>query len=772
MNIKFSEFITGNLFAGNAKVSLDSLISNKELLPQECLRTLSDREELLGEILSALQGNDNRVVYLNSPTGVGKTSLLKTIVRLLDGAVFTHYYECSEVTNLDDILLSLFRYLKRNTPRDADYNRNFRVSTTFSLDERVVNRIKNLEKPLLLVIDGAENIFCKGRESVSGELLAFLRFVQTIPAIRIIIAGETNLNSDSIKIHPIKIEGLDRAKAVDFIKAQSFTDVEPVIDDILKLTGGFPEKILLLATLSKALGITANELIKKINSSGIDAEKCVNEIVCSLIPDDYRDLTGFFALVRHPFSLDTLKKLDIIPEVEEKTAFLSSIMVLSENNGNFQIKQPLKNHIASRLSPDEKTKTHAMLEELYATQISSRLEDRILPVSRKILHSEQYYHKQAFARMDINGKRHAKMPDMHELGYDISFDNDEDMTIRLTEAEKSLVEGESENVMEAETSEYVSQEPPAKTDTTPDKKPDIQPALRKLSEHELKEMLANCEKQGDRTAYNSVLFNLANLYKEHFHHEQALTHYYSILNAAEAEVPASILFNLYENLGEIYSFRQDFSTALNWYTKALKAVEDNQNASQLAEIYFKHALAYDDAGDYDMALEFYSKNVDMSDNTEINPFLSASYSNMAAIFEEKGELTNTIKYYEKALKVDTAENNLEGQYEALSKLGDVYFETGNYAAAAKCFYGGLSVAKKLNDPYRTAMSYIDVGDFFLAEKSYEKTIKAYILAKKTIENTVSTDSKEKIERRLREVMNELGKERYIELIGKIKGKHA
>jgi tetratricopeptide (TPR) repeat protein len=624
----------------------------------------------------------------------------------------------------------------------------------------------------LLVIDGAENIFCKGRENVRDELLAFLRFVQSIPAIRIIIAGETSLNSDLIRVLPIKIEGLDKAKAVDFIKAQSFINVEPVIDDILRLTGGFPEKILLLATLSKVMGITADELIKKINSSGIDVEKCVNEMIYSLIPADYRDLTGFFALVRHPFSLDTLKKLNIMPDIEEKTAFLSSIMVISENNGSFQIKQPLKNHIALRLSPDERTRIHALLEELYATQISSRLEDRILPVSRKILHSEQYYHKQALARMDISGIQPAKTPEGYELNYDIFPDSDEDMTIRLTEAEKILIESESGGAMEVEAFVHASHEPPVKPDTTSDKKTDTQLSLRKLSEQELKEMLANCEKQGDKSAYNSVLFNLANLYKEHFHHEQALTHYYSILNAAEAEVPATILFNLYENLGEIYSFRQDFSAAINWYTKALKAAEDNENASQLAEIYFKLALAYDDAGDYDMALEFYANNADMSDNTEINPFLSASYSNMAAIFEEKGELENTIKYYEKALEVDTAENNLEGQYEALSKLGDVYFETGNYAAAAKCFYGGLSVAKKINDPYRIAMSYIDVGDFFLSEKSYEKTIKAYILAKKTIENTVSTDSKEKIERRLREVMNELGKERYMELIGKIKGKHA
>lgn len=756
MSIKFSEFIKRNFPKGG-------MLTGE--IPMELARTLSDREEIISEIFNILTAEDNKAIALDGNFGAGKTGLLKSVISLLESSALTYYYECSEVTNLDDILLSLFHYLKKNTPRDLDYARNFRVSASFSLDERVINRIKNLEKPLLLVLDGTENIFRKGRESASKELLTFLHFVQAIPAIRIIIGGKNQIKSNEIKIYPIKLEGLSREKAVNFIKAQSITTSEQDIEDIFKVTGGYPEKILIFSMLSRILGTNAGELIEKMRLSGRGIEKYTDDMVYSLIPAEYMDLTGFFALVRHPFSLDTLRKLNIVPDIEEKTSVLSSLMVLSENNGNFQIKQPLKSHIALRLSTGEKIKIHTYLEELYSKQIISKLEDRILPVSRKILHSEQFFHQTSLSRLLNSEDTDTKASGTREPLQEIFHGFDEDINIKLTEDEKNLIENVSLHEQVGDLHDFketVINEPVASSE----------PNLQELSEQELNQMLVDYERQGDRLNYNSVLFSLANLDKEHFRHVQALEHYYSILNASPEHVSDSILFNIYENLGEIYSFRHDFTSAVNWYNKALKVAQDKGNSSQLSEVYFKLALAFDDWEDYDMALKYYLKNVDTSTDAGLNTFLSASLSNIAAIYEERSEQEKAVEYYEKSLEADISANNLEGQYEILSKLGDIYFETGNYPSAAKCFYRELTIAKQINDPYKIAMSYIDIGDIFLFEKNYEKTIRAFILAKKSIENTVSTDSKEKIDRRFRQIIGELGKENYMELIGKIKAKHA
>ncbi len=754
------------------------------------------RKDMAKEIIQLLSSEKIKLVYINAPSGAGKTRFLKSVRSILEKQVLTYYYECSQATNLDDIILSLFNYLKSVTVKDKEYIKNFKISASFSIDERLINRIKNLKKPLLVIIDGMENLFETADISVKKELLEFLDFISSVPEIKIIAAGEEFQEFETKnQVYTLYLENLKKKEAINIARNAGISAEDSLIEEVLNITKGYPENILMFSALIKSMNTSAGELAEKIKSSGEAFEKAASKKLYGSIPVEYKEIADFFLLVRHSFSADTLKKISFTPDIEEKIAYLESIRILNNNNNAFQIKQKLKNYLAPKILKEEKVKIHSWLYELYSGQISARLENRLLPVSRRVLYSEQYYHYKQLAELGVipdykaKTKRRedaesflakfkagsyevARLPEPDENEdmagkLDDFAENDDSLEIRLSEEEKGLVEENSqENPTLEGNSLHETRIEPLKSDDSGKQESDS----FELMEKELRESLVSS--RADSLNHNYNLFKLASLYKEHYRHDQALQGYYSILNSDRTAIPEDILPETLESIGEIYDYRKEFDSSISYFERALVEAEKLGIKEHKARIYFKLALAYDDSGDYDNALNFYQKNLETSGNPDENQFLAAACSNTAAIYDEIGNPAKAVEFYQKSLRIDEQAKNREGEYEVLSKLGDIYLETGNYPEAKKCFYRELHIAKDTGDPYKIAMSYIDIGDIFLVEKSYEKAIKAFILAKKSIDKTISTDSKEKINRRFSRVIDEIGKDYYTELIQKIRSKNA
>ncbi|MGD9581212.1 MAG: tol-pal system YbgF family protein, partial [Vampirovibrionia bacterium] len=84
----------------------------------------------------------------------------------------------------------------------------------------------------------------------------------------------------------------------------------------------------------------------------------------------------------------------------------------------------------------------------------------------------------------------------------------------------------------------------------------------------------------------------------------------------------------------------------------------------------------------------------------------------------------------------------------LSRVGTIYCELGETELALKYYKQELLIAKKVIDPYWIAMAYLDLGDLHYFMEEFIKAAKYFFISKKVIRKSISTDSKEKIERRL------------------------
>ena len=125
----------------------------------------------------------------------------------------------------------------------------------------------------------------------------------------------------------------------------------------------------------------------------------------------------------------------------------------------------------------------------------------------------------------------------------LSEDKNDDSKIKLSEEEKKLfdtTQHETED-LKVETSEEISSE--VYTEIS---------AEDKNNEEELLKILNLYENQKDYLKYNDVLFNLANLHKDHFRHDQAMKHYYEILNSEEQYIPESIKAEVLEGVTILY----------------------------------------------------------------------------------------------------------------------------------------------------------------------------------------------------------------------------
>jgi tetratricopeptide (TPR) repeat protein len=823
-------FITKLASSINTAEEAQNLFTEK--MPEGILYNLVNRTDYLEETCQALNSN-NKIVFISGFQGTGKTDFLNTIIAAREEYVLNFYYECSAITQLDNIILSLFNYLKKISIKNADYKRNFRISNSQSIDERLINSIKNLERPLLITIDGFENLLYDTESEEYKDLIHFLEFASCIPEIKIIIAGR-RVDISSFKkrenFFEVRLGGLEEQKANQVLRANGLQETESGFSQIYQVTRGYPENLLWFCNAVNTLKVRPFELMQEYFAQESKSfEEFIYQKIYYSISENYHKIACFFSAIRHSVNIETLKKLDFEKDIEEKIEFLCGKMILSQSRTNFYIKSLLKQTIYLKISQEDKMKIHRYLYEIYSEQISKKLEERAFEVSRKLLYTEQYYHYMCLINMgekalpDIKSSTLSNLkPDFKYLYTNVAdnlftgseessvqvveeatpiheqkssekvlyrnFYNISDFKIELTEEEKALLGEEDkfpdlEIKKEADSPKVISfqerkEEKNNNLSELEIKAENLLTEANSLYETRMfdsaidkyKECLILFERLSDIKKAHQVLISLATACSECYKHDAALLYYFRIINSESEEITKSQKISALSGVADIYNYRNDFDTSLKFYERALQEADKATDIKQKSRVCFRKALVYDDLGDYDSALEFYIKNTGISENPEINPDISAAYANIAAIYEERGDLNKAREYYSRALKFDTVMNNKEGQYEILSHIGNIHFEQIDYPRANQCFHKALEIAKQINDSYKIAMSFLDIGDIHLQEKHYEQSLKAFIIAKKTIEKTISTDSKEKIDRRLKKVISEIGEQNFKQIVDKLKKK--
>jgi tetratricopeptide (TPR) repeat protein len=522
-------------------------------------------------------------------------------------------------------------------------------------------------------------------------------------------------------------------------------------------------------------------------------------------------------------------------------------MILTFEDNYYYMKDFFKKIVYASMLDNEKTKIHKYLNELYIREESKKLSERIIPISRRLLHSEQYYHyitlKKLQKEFDILEFKSAGLSAQKVKPTDAVIDYlkvrnkpdnafiepkrekvlpENDFDIILTEEEKMLLNeniSDDTSVSDSPNIEELFENPLMKEKFSDsevndafnkalqfeqDKNYDLalnsykkayelsqkasdKSFLAKIS-NSIGGILNNVNKYdeslkyyenslniykdlNDKKSVSIIYSKIANIYKETFKHESALQCYQKLLSMPEENLEEKLKLEVFSGIAEIYSYREDFENALKYYLEAYEKVKMSDDNKTKSMLLFKIALIYDDLNHSQNALEYYNKSIEKGLIEAPTSHLASSYVNAASIYEETKDKVKAEEYYLKSLDIDSELKNYEDRAQTLSRLASMALESGNSQKALDYYKQELECAKVSGNPYTQASSYLDLGDFYLSENSFEKAIKTYFSARKSIGKEISTDSREKIDRRLRMILNQIGRESFNAILESLKKKN-
>ena len=253
--------------------------------------------------------------------------------------------------------------------------------------------------------------------------------------------------------------------------------------------------------------------------------------------------------------------------------------------------------------------------------------------------------------------------------------------------------------------------------------------------------------QNDKDSANLALLALGKIYKESYKYTAARRIYEGFIQNPDS-CSNSIIGYSYIALAEIEEDSSNLEKSVLYYQKAFQMASVIHNSAFLAEAYFKYALILDDNAQLEMAKKYYEKCTEIK---EENPYLSSAYTNLAEIYKERGNVKECAMNYNSALKIDLENTNYDGIYYICTELAAI-FKKRDLEKSLNYTLKALSCAKRLNEKFYIISSYTKAGECYYEMKNFEKSFKAFILAKKISEKEgIIPDNIDIIEKRTKEL---------------------
>ncbi len=816
MNYLKSDIIAANTPLDLAKVASDTL--------DPYLKFYSlIRLENLGEFVTSF--DNYKFFSVRGVEGSGKSSFKTLVKNLIDNNILFFDYNCSDITELDDIFLKFYKFILKH-PIKGDILRKKTISKSQSIDEQILYYLKNSSGNIVLIFDNFEKLLDENCEFRAQNVKSFFEFLSSLNDIKVVIFTSVKLESvlelpDNIHFST-RLEAIEEDKIKDFFSIFKIDIPNSLLSQVYDLTSGHIFSLKFLAMATKILNLPVSELIKDCTLKRQELNIYIAKKLISKLSQDAKKVLYYAVFFRHDITLNILKSIDYFEDVSRDVELLKNYMLLDDEN-DFEIRDFLRKMLYDTFPTKEKMKLHEKIADFYGEQLPLKPNERVLEISRTSMYSEKFYHYNVYSKLSksvelqTNGAADSKFkadkissadrfkymastkyfPDFEIKTADdektnndaVSIDIDE-QDLNLSDDEKALLNDisvDNGSLDEKNNTDFLfendSQEQPVEEDFSFDE--NFAEDFSEVADIDFDDKIkaenfinkANDALQNDNfndaityfknamallqdldnSAYKQTKLTMIRVLIDSFKYDDAfryLNEMYDDSDVSQFQVDVLI------ELGSVSEYKNDSNTALDYYSKALNCASELDLPALTSKAYFKMALLFDDANDINNALEYYLLAVDDALCAENSIILASAYSNIASIFEEKGDYFNALSYYKKSLKEDEFNKNHEGLAKTYSAIGNIFLKKNEYKVAIKSFIKETQVAKLTADCYLVASAFLELGDTFLSIQDYKNALKAYLLAKKNIDATISTDSKNKIERRFDTIVEEIGESAY------------
>lgn len=803
---------------------LNIFLDQKDLLVQ----TKSDINPFLLENNSAqiekiynfYKSNVN-LLYVNGFSGTGKAKIVDYSLAFLASETITLKYNCFNSTVLDDILLSFFSEFKNLSAQNIISEPKIKVE---NFAQKVNSYFSQTERSFVIILDSFESVLDENRQ----EIIDFVLHLISLTKVKVIVIARTFESKyfKGIELERVSTYALDKSIFDKYLKSEKIKSPGTIIDEFYKYTRGYYFFTALSIKLMKDESLSLTEFLVKLKDSYTTFNDFLGKRALTLISATERNLFWLLAMVRHPLSIELLKKLNFYNE--EKIDFLIKNLIIAQDNLQLYVRDYLKDFAYDTIAPNIAQKVHEYVIDLYSTQLPLKPLERDICISRQTMRKEVEYHKLFLPKRPKNIEN--PQIDIDYLSY--STVNDFSSKDKKEENKpKEIEKGGSAKTPPIDLTQRKNvslnienlpfQNKPEKTSEPLKEEEDV----NNIALKELMQLITKAEliykytkvidlgkkalllkEDTDYQGYLPLIYvKIAYAYQKIANYDNSLNYYTLAQNAyinsgnllkanhiklnigriyydtykfdkakeilseiiSQNENPPSLKTKAYIQLANLEENMSNQDEAFKYLKQAVEIVDNSMDVTTLSEVYFKYALAVDDKNDTKTAVDFYNKCINLSDDFKVNKFLSSAFSNIATLYAEKNDIENAILNYSKAYEIDKQNSNSEGMYYAASKLASL-LKKKDPEKALEYFYTALDCANLTKDVFYIVSAALALGDYNYDRRENEIALKNYLYALDLAENNFSQDNINKINVRINDLKFKMGVEKFENLVELIK----
>ena len=256
-----------------------------------------------------------------------------------------------------------------------------------------------------------------------------------------------------------------------------------------------------------------------------------------------------------------------------------------------------------------------------------------------------------------------------------------------------------------------------------------------------------------------IEFLIAMLEKNTFKIEDAKEKFLDIINNPNNSQSYIAKANL--ELGEIEEANSNVELAIECYKNALE-ISLGKDKALVCKGYYRLALLYDEHQDWDNAIKYYKKNFTTSSERKENKYYSVSLTNLALIYVEQANYPQAIEYLKIALIYDSEIKDYENMYFSQKELAKIYSRLDE-AEAVNYYKKALDSAQKLNDVFKVALVYFELGEFYYDKQQDKKALVSFYNAKAILKEASDVENIQRVESRIKDIKIRFNQEKFEEI---------
>ena len=201
----------------------------------------------------------------------------------------------------------------------------------------------------------------------------------------------------------------------------------------------------------------------------------------------------------------------------------------------------------------------------------------------------------------------------------------------------------------------------------------------------------------DKISYKEHIEKLLTAIEEYIaiqNFEQVISCFNSLIELANENNDTETIKTYSFKVGKLYEKNEYYQESVPYFLKAISLFERNDTSRDLAIIHSNLSQAYFQCKQFDEAINSSFNSIEIKKQLNDDKGLAYSFMLLGMIYEAKKEYQDSFKYYHKSLEYTHKSQDISLKAQLLHNLGTLSFKFENFKRAIEYFKESLEICKK------------------------------------------------------------------------------